>query len=312
LLKPFLAFKRGNGDDKTPHTPGDIAKGFKPKVFDLKILDTTTSGLTLSALVNITNPTVYYANIPYVDILIRKNGSTLGHATARDLAIGPGENSNLYVTAVYDPLTNGGANATAIGRELISQYISGYNTTLTLQTHNGTLPTLPGLGHALSKFAIDMPAPRLHTPSPPRTNPDDPTPTPPPKDGKDEGPHFIHDATFHLLTSTATFLLTSPFRTETLYVTSIDATAYYKNSEAGRIIYDLPFAVPPVDEDGNGVMTPRLPVEWSLGSVGYDAVKRALGGRLKLSAYAEVGVRVGKWEENVWFRGKGIGASVRI
>ena len=99
---------------------------------------------------------------------------------------------------------------------------------------------------------------------------------------------------------------------EILYVTSINATAFYKGDDVGRILYDLPFAVPPVDEEGNGVTSPRLPVDWSLGSVGYDAVKRALGGKLKLSAEANVGVKVGKWEEEVWFKGRGIGASVRL
>lgn len=74
----------------------------------------------------------------------------------------------------------------------------------------------------------------------------------------------------------------------------------------------MPFDVPPVDEDGNGVTSPRLPVEWSLGSVGYDAVKRALGGSLRLGAVADVGVGVGEWRERVWFVGGGIGARVRI
>lgn len=59
-------------------------------------------------------------------------------------------------------------------------------------------------------------------------------------------------------------------------------------------------------------MTPRLPVEWSLGSVGYEAVKEALGGRLKVEARADVGVKVGRWGVKVWFEGRGIGARVRI
>lgn len=75
----------------------------------------------------------------------------------------------------------------------------------------------------------------------------------------------------------------------------------------GDILYDLPFAVPP-----QPTKTPRLPVDWSLGSVGYEAVKSALGGALKLDARAEVGVRIGEWGERVWYVGRGIGARVRI
>jgi len=53
-------------------------------------------------------------------------------------------------------------------------------------------------------------------------------------------------------------------------------------------------------------------VDWSLDSVGYEAVKQALGGTLKLDAKAMVRVRVGRWEERVWFTGGGIGAKIRI
>lgn len=249
--------------------------------------------------------------MPYIDIHILTNASLIGHATARDIEVAPGENNNLYVTALWDPYTMGGANASAVGRDFLSRYISGYNTTLTLRMHEESIPSSPALGRALSRFELEMPTPKLRSgrSSPP---PDDPAEPGEPRKGEDEGPHFIEDATMHLFTSTATFTLLSPLRHEILYITSIDASAYYKGDDVGHIAYDLPFAVPPVDADGRGITSPRLPVEWSLGSVGYEAVKRALGGKLKLSAYAEVGVKVGEWEERVWFRGKGIGASVRI
>ncbi|KAK4551985.1 hypothetical protein LTR86_010777 [Recurvomyces mirabilis] len=308
---PIRPFKDHN------KTPGDIAKGFRPKVFDLNILSTTSTGLTLSAKVNITNPTVYSATVPYVDIHIVKNGSVLGHATAKKIEIQPGENHNLYIEAVYDPAKMGGENGTHIGRELLSQYISGYNTTLTLQLHEGSLPTLPNLGKALSKFPLELPTPQLHTPRPPKDDPDNRSPPSDPDepDDDDERMHFIHDATFHLLTSTATFLLTSPLKRETIYIHRLNATAYYKGSTVGEIHYDLPFAIAPYDpeeNDGRGTLSPRLPVEWSLGSVGYEAVRRALGGRLKLAAYAEVELQIGRWRQGVWFEGRGIGAGVRI
>ena len=112
----------------------------------------------------------------------------------------------------------------------------------------------------------------------------------------------------HLVSSTATFTLLSPLHHETLTLTHINATALYNHTEpVGKILYDLPFAVPP-----GASTSPRLPVDWSLGSVGYDAIRQALGGTLKLDARATVGVRVGRWEQEVWFIGRGIGASVRI
>ena len=111
----------------------------------------------------------------------------------------------------------------------------------------------------------------------------------------------------HLFTSTATFTLLSPLGQTTLFIEYINATAYYKDDEVGRIVYEEEISVPP-----GASQTPRLPVRWSLSSVGYEAVRRALGDRLKLSAKATVDVRIGRYTENVWFVGGAIGAKVRL
>lgn len=111
----------------------------------------------------------------------------------------------------------------------------------------------------------------------------------------------------HLFSSTAVFNLASPLQRNTLYITSLNATAFYKGDVVGRILHDDMFAVPPGISD-----TPRLAVDWSLGSVGYEAIRKAVGGQLHLSAFAYVGVRLGMWQEEIWFKGKGIGAKVRL
>jgi hypothetical protein len=76
-------------------------------------------------MVNITNPTEYSATVPFVDINILTNGTLLGHATARDVTVVPGVNTNILVTAVWDPRTMGGEEGHRVGVEFLSQYISG-------------------------------------------------------------------------------------------------------------------------------------------------------------------------------------------
>src|SRR5690349_7483362 len=105
----------------------------------------------------------------------------------------------------------------------------------------------------------------------------------------------------HILSSTATFVLVSPF---SLYVTSIAAAAYYNGTEVGTINWDYPFAV-----DAGETVTPRLPVEWGSNALG--TIREALGGTLKLDAKADVGVRIGHWRERIWYEGKGLGANIR-
>lgn len=214
-----------------------------------------------------------------------------------------GNNSNIVVDAVWDPLTYSGEKGAHIGRELLSQYISGWNTTLTFRTHSKSIPSQPSLGRSLSRFNVTIPTPSLGDPQAPSNGDDDDD-----DDEDQQGPHFIEEATFHLLSSTASFILISPLKHSTIFIDSINATAFYNHTEpVGKILYEYPFQVPP-----GSTQTPRLPVDWSLDSVGYDKVRRALGGNLKLDAEAVVGVRLGAWSEEVWFVGGGIGAQVRL
>lgn len=267
------------------------------------ILDTTSDSILLQALVNITNPTPYTATIPYVTAHITCNGTVIGELMADDLEISSGNNTNLLVRAKWDP-SMGGAGAKTIARDLISQYISGLNTTLGVRAHRDSIPGQPLIGEALSHFNITIPTPRLTLPGEDDgSNPDDPS-----SDPSRKGSHFIRDATFHLLSSSATFTLASPLKYNTIYIDHINATAFYNHTEAiGRVLYNMPIAAKP------GLsQTPKLPVDWSVGSIGRDKVREALGGRLKLDASAVVAVRVGHWRETVWFVGQGIGAGVRL
>jgi hypothetical protein len=244
--------------------------------------------LNLEARLNFTNPTDYTAQVPYINIHIMNNGSIIGDVTARNVAVKKGNNTNILVQATWDPSKFGGNKAEKIGSELLSQYISGFNTTLTFQIHEGSVPHQPELGKALSKFAITIPTPRLST-------------------GTGDF-HFLNDATFHLFSSTATFTLNSPLQHTSIYIEDINATALYNHTEpVGKIDYDLPFKVPP-----GSSQTPRLPVDWSLDSVGYEELRKAVGGTLKLDAKGVVGIRLGQWTQTVWYVGSGIGATVRL
>lgn len=219
------------------------------------------------------------------------NGSLIGEATATNMNITTGNNTNLIVSALWKPST-GGDLGVERGRDLLSSYISGLNTSVTIRTHNGSIPGLPNLGDALSRLNFTMALPRLSLPG----------------NDDNEKSHFIRGATFHILTSTADFTIVSPFSKNTLYIERVNATAFYNHTEPiGKIDYGFPIACPPGEST-----TPKLPVEWSLGSGGYEKLKNALGGTLKLDAKATVGVRLGSWTETVWYIGRGIGASVRL
>lgn len=112
----------------------------------------------------------------------------------------------------------------------------------------------------------------------------------------------------HLFSSTADFNLLSPLPSTTLFVTGINATAFFNHtSPVGEIQYDSSFAVPP-----GSSQTPRLPVELDLGGAGYQALKDALGGTLEIDTAANISVKLGEYRDKLYYRGEGIGARVRL
>ncbi|KAI0804964.1 hypothetical protein GGR55DRAFT_309027 [Xylaria sp. FL0064] len=288
-----LVLKEVPAEGKIPvkPLPNGAIGAISPKIGSLRVVDSSPDSLTLQALVNVTNPTPYTAYVPFANIHLVANNTVLGDGTVRNLDIRAGNNTNLLVTASWNPAKQG-PHGRKIGRDLISQYLSNFNTSITVKPHQNSIPGQPLLCKALSQFNATFAVPRLSLPG----------------DSSDGNSHFIRDATFHFLSSTATFTLVSPLQFNTLYLDFVNATALYNHTEPiGRILYDLPFSAPP------GIsQTPRLPVAWSIGSVGYDAVRRAIGGKLELDARAFVEARLGNWKESLWYQGKGIGASVHL
>ncbi|RFU80974.1 hypothetical protein TARUN_1259 [Trichoderma arundinaceum] len=274
--------------------PGKSLTKIDPRVSNLVILNTTKHAVHMQASVNITNPTPYTASIPFANVHVYHKELLIGEVTVNHIDFQLGNNTNLPVFATWDPVSLGGEESHKAATKLLSDYLSGENTTLTFRTHQGSIPGMPIIGDALSKFNITLPTPRIKLPGD--------------KNGRNQGKNFVRDAIFHVFSSTASFNLASPLKQNIIHIEMINATAYYNHTEpVGQILYDEPFDAPP------GVTeTPRLPVTWSADSIGYDKLIDAMDGSLKLDAKAEATLRIGNWIETVHYEGRGIGARVRI
>ncbi|TQV91477.1 pre-rRNA processing protein [Cordyceps javanica] len=276
--------------------PGDLISNVLPRVGDIWVRNTTSTAVRVECVVNFTNPTPYSASIPYINLHVISEGNILADVTMQDLLVGQGNVTDVTVSASWDPKGFGGDASREAGRRLISKFLSGKNTSVSIRSHRGSLPSLPDLGEALSRINLTLPTPRLELPG------DDS------KHNNDSLPGFIRDAIFHVLTSSATFVLASPLRRNTVHIEYINATAFYNHTEPiARIEHAQSFDVPPGLSE-----TPRLGVQWSRESVGYDRLREALGGSLRLDALAQVTVRLGRWIETLNYEGRGLGAKVRL
>ncbi|KAL4956552.1 hypothetical protein BDW69DRAFT_158272 [Aspergillus filifer] len=167
-----------------PPYGGSLSGGLKPHLESLELGATTESSLQVKTKINFTNPTPYSATVPLVDLLMVYNATKIAHVTARNVNVVPGANTGVNVDLQWSPLDLSGQPGVLAGQELLSQFVSGFNTTVTMTTHERSIPALPKLGQALSRLGLEVQIPKLT----PGSDPDQP--------GDDNGHKgFIRDAT---------------------------------------------------------------------------------------------------------------------
>ena len=117
-----------------------------PEIKGMEVIETSEHALTLQASVNVTNPTEYSASVPYCNVSLFVNETRVGYAwVSADIVPGPNE---VTMRASWE--------VGKIGREWLSQFISGHNTTLTVKTHAGSIPNFPDIG-----LELTMPSPKM-------------------------------------------------------------------------------------------------------------------------------------------------------
>jgi hypothetical protein len=108
----------------------------RPSISGIKVVDSSQESLTIQANANISNPTDYSAHIPHVNVSIVVNDTLIGYAWS-SADIKPG----------YNVITSRAEwRKSEVGREWMSRFLSGYNTSLTIRSHKDSIPGLPNIG----------------------------------------------------------------------------------------------------------------------------------------------------------------------
>jgi hypothetical protein len=168
---------------------------------------------------------------------------------------------------------------------------------ITARFHNESIQGNPALSRALAGFNITIPVPSIKH----HRNKE-------PEESKTSST-FLRSATIHLLTRTAQFELFNPLSNIGITINSIDANATYDGEIIGTITEPTFNFEVKAGRDGD-TTTDKIPVE--VGSVGYDVIRRALGGELEVDAVADVVASIGKWRGRIRYHGEGVGAKVRL
>ncbi|KAJ2880109.1 hypothetical protein IWW38_006004, partial [Coemansia aciculifera] len=128
-------------------------------------------------------------------------------------------------------------------------------------------------------------------------------------------PHVLREVVFRIFGMSAEATVVSPVSGADIWLQSIKAIGYYKGdtplgtleynftttsssrSSSGRNGFLLPF--------NQAVTTPRLPIVANETSIGWDVVRRAIGGTLGVDVFTNLQVLVGKAPLNLTIVGRG-------
>ncbi|KAJ2818856.1 hypothetical protein GGI24_004969, partial [Coemansia furcata] len=122
-------------------------------------------------------------------------------------------------------------------------------------------------------------------------------------------PHVLHDVIFHIFGMSAEATVVNPVSGANIWLQSIEAIGYYKGDiPLGTLQYnfvsssmDNGFLIP----FNRAVTTPRLPITANETSIGWDVVRKAIGGTLDVDVFTNLKVLVGNAPLNLTILGHG-------
>ncbi|BFZ56137.1 hypothetical protein PYCC9005_003179 [Savitreella phatthalungensis] len=290
------------------------------KVSEMNVTQSSESTLAMLVVGQAQSPLPYDVSVKELRAIVQFHDTEIGILTAHGLQLQEGK-VPLRATILFNRTTP--AQKTE-GESMLSSYLSGNETLVTLKAFEGSLPNHPQLGAALGRVPVklEIPLPQLDLP----TEVSEELGADRALEILNESPlllkhkqsPFLVKASFHFFGSTASFVLRNPLN-EPVLIDSLHAVATYHGSEVGALDFDAQFDMPEDPSVGPIVLrgdtptteTPRLPVKWSARGLGRDALKAALGGTLTLNATASAVVRVGKFGPlNLNLTAEDVGAGV--
>ncbi|KAF9989806.1 hypothetical protein BGZ75_004808 [Mortierella antarctica] len=275
-----------------------------PVLEKLDVVDSTAHSLTVKATLTLFNPSSISATLGDLSFLWSNHGYVIGMATVSNVHLQPGNNT-IECIGMMDPSTDCALKrdplcnpelAMNASREFISKYISGDNsTTIDVLGYAGSTH-IPLLKPMMSSFAITSHLPPI-------------------------GQDFLISATMYIFSSKLELELQNPLDT-VITVLYLNGTASFKGEKLGHVLVDFehdftspkPILIPANNHretDSGYVKTPKLPVVFDLSSVGYEALRKALGGSLEVDVVCHIKAKVGSMVMWVDFVKDGVEAEVR-
>ncbi|EPB87600.1 hypothetical protein HMPREF1544_05582 [Mucor circinelloides 1006PhL] len=269
-----------------------------PQVTDMTIVQGHSDALHASTVIRIYSPADVHINLGQLNMLLLFNDHVIGNTTIPELALAPGVFNELTVSAWLF-----GNNRHVI--DFIGQFISNgitaaSNVTLTISGNHPNPTRSKFLENFLRNLSFDV--------------------QPPPFDKEP----LLADCQVNILSSTVVMSMRNPFPGVEMAINKINASATYEIYEIGRMVADFedkgegwkgPLILPPPKcnlEDCEGVVVESEKIPVMTKKLGFEAIKKALGGSIEVSVDSQVAVMIDQFElRNLEYRQSNITAKVR-
>ncbi|OAD03029.1 hypothetical protein MUCCIDRAFT_91588 [Mucor lusitanicus CBS 277.49] len=254
-----------------------------PQVTDMTIVQGHPDALHASTVIRIYSPADVHINLGQLNMLLLFNGHIIGNTTIPELALAPG---------AFNELTGNSFQTASI--------TATSNVTLTISGNHPNPTRSKFLEPFLRGLSFDV--------------------QPPPFDKEP----LLADCQVNVLSSTVVMSMRNPFPGVEMAINKINASATYEIYEIGRMVADFedkgegwkgPMVLPPpkcnVEEcEGVVVESEKIPVMTK--KLGFEAIKKALGGSIEVSVDSQVAVMIDQFElKNLEYRQSNITAKVR-
>ncbi|KAI7875741.1 uncharacterized protein EV154DRAFT_540359 [Mucor mucedo] len=252
-----------------------------PKVTSMNIVRGHQDALHVKTELKIYSPSDVNINLGELNMMLLFDGHLIGNTTIPKLSLAPGVDNDLTVSAW---LYGDNEHVTDFVGQYISNGIGASNITLTISGNHPNASPSKFLNSFLQLLTFDVEPPVFA-----------------------EAP-LLADCQMNILSSTVIMSLRNPFEGVEMSINKLNASATYEIYEIGRMeanFEDLgegwkgPLVLPPPDcEKGEkcvGKVVDSEKVHIQTKKLGFEPIKRALGGSIEVSVDSEVSVMIDKY-----------------
>lgn len=289
----------------------DLISGVEVNVTNIYYISSTSTELNLMADVDVNNPTNISINIPQdtLGMDISSNGTYIANFTTTDLFIPKQKDQDTFsLTVGLNLKPHGLVDKLALER-LVSEFVSGYSgMKFEIDGNRHSLKYNQEVNDIINQIgisSIQLPPVLFNSPAEDDSeeneikideeNGDEPRRSP-----------FLVDSTIHILSSEIELTIFNPVSNAELMAQIDQAQATYKGELLGQLAHSEVLMIPP-----GLYTTPRIPVKISSG-IGMDILRKAINGQLDVEVIAVFGLRLDKFDLQLFYEGAGLKSNIKF